>query len=73
MRLVLVALRALFTIIGGLCLATSMVMLLMDCSGNQVRTVEYRYYYAWFIGFITVGIIGTIIAALLSDKLKKLP
>ena len=49
-------------------------MFLMDCSGNQIPTVGYRYYYAWFLGFITVGIIGMIVAALLlSDKLKKLP
>ena len=73
MRLALIGLRALFAFVGGLCLATAIVMFLMDCSGNQIRTVEYRFYYAWFLGFITGGIIGMIVAALLSDTLKKLP
>ena len=73
MRLVLVGLRALFTIIGGLCLAIPMVMLLAHFSGNQVQTVEQRYYYLWFIAFLAGGILSMIVAALVSDWLKKLP
>lgn len=73
MRLALVALRALFTIVGGLCLAIPMMMLLAYFSSNQVQTVEQRYYYLWFIAFLAAGIVSMIVAALLSDKLKQLP
>ena len=73
MRLVLLGLRALFTVIGGLCLAIPMVMLLAYFSGNQVQTVEQRYYYLWFIAFLAGGIVSMIVAALLSDWLRKLP
>jgi uncharacterized membrane protein YedE/YeeE len=73
MRLVLVGLRALFTVIGGLCLAIPMVMLLAYFSGNQVQTVEQRYYYLWFIAFLASGIVCLIVAALVSDRLKTLP
>lgn len=72
MRLALVGLRALFTVIGGLCLAIPMVMLAF-LSGNQVQTVEQRYYYLWFIAFLAAGIVSMIAAALLSDWLKRLP
>ena len=73
MWFVLVALRALFTIVGGLCLAIPMMMLLAYFSSNQVQTVEQRYYYLWFIAFLAAGIVSMIVAALLSDKLKQLP
>ena len=45
----------------------------MDCTGGQVRTSENLYYYVWFLGFIAVGIIYMVVAALLSDKLNEPP
>jgi hypothetical protein len=73
MRLALAGLRALFIAISGLCLAIPMAMLLAHFSGNQVQTVEQRYYYLWFIAFLASGIVSMIVAALVSDRLKKHP
>ena len=68
-----IVLYALFTVIGGLCIFISMAMFVKYCSGSQVRTSDDLYFYVWFIGFIAVGIICSVVAALLSDKLKNLP
>lgn len=72
-RLFLTGLHAIFTTVGGMCLVISVVMFFVDCTGGQVRTSENLYYYVWFLGFIAVGIIYMVVAALLSDKLNEPP